>query len=237
MKLKLDSKEVTKLINNIIRPVLIENGFKNYTGRKYWRYSSEKIDVISFQSFNSYNAEVLGCTTFSFAVNLASFLNYIPSDTQFKEKKGLKRPDESQGYFRRSIKKSIEQKEFPREDIWLIDEKGKYLVNAINDCKNQIENTAFTWFSKFEAKQEVLRILKEDDNDMKETWGFGNIDSPNRNKLIAYTAVSLGETNLAIEKFEKLKQYYKKEYDQFKYKYYLDKVKEINNEISRLQLI
>ncbi|CAL2090555.1 hypothetical protein [Tenacibaculum sp. 190524A05c] len=112
MKLKLDSKEVTKHINNIIRPVLIENGFKNYTGRKYWRYSSEKIDVISFQSFNSYNAEVLGCTTFSFAVNLASFLDYIPSDTQIKKKMDSKDLMNLKVIFVQVLKKQLSKRNF-----------------------------------------------------------------------------------------------------------------------------
>ena len=231
----MDSKQVTKEINSIIRPILKENGFKKFSGRTYWRYESEKIDILNFQSFNSYNADVMGCTTFSFAVNLATFMNYIPPETEIKEKDGLKRPQEYQGHFRAGIKKGIEQKEFPRKNIWFIDQKGKYLTDAVLDCKTQIEIKAFDWYKQFETKEEVLRILKEDEIDMDGTWGFGNMDSPNRNKYIAYTASELGEINLATEKLEKLMSFYKKEYNQMKYEYYLDRIKETKREIKRIK--
>ena len=232
---KMDSKQVTKEINLSIRPILKAKGFKKFSGRTYWRYESDRIDILNFQSFNSYNADVLGCTTFSFAVNLATFLNYIPSETEMKEKDGLVRPLESQGHFRSGLSKTIIQSEFPREDIWLIDNNGKYLCPAIIDCKAQIEQNAFNWYEQFRTKESVLRILLEDEVDMKGTWGFGNLGSLNRNRLIAYTATELGNNQLAIDKFEKLTVSYKEAYERTNYDYYLDKMKVINDEISSLK--
>ena len=49
------SKQVTKEINSVIRPILKANGFKKFSGRTYWRYESDRIDVLNIQSFNSYN--------------------------------------------------------------------------------------------------------------------------------------------------------------------------------------
>lgn len=231
----MDSKQVTREINSVIRPILKENGFKKFSGRTYWRYESERIDILNFQSFNSYNADVMGCTTFSFAVNLAAFMNYSPSETEIKEKNGLKRPQEYQGHFRTGIKKGIEQTEFPRESIWFVDQKGKYLTDVVLDCKTQIESKALDWYRKFETKEQVLRILKEDQIDMNETWGFGNIGSPNRNKFIAYTANELGQIELATEKLNKLMSFYKVEYDRMKYNYYLDRIRETKQEIKRIK--
>jgi len=53
----MNSQKVTQEINSIIRPILKENGFNKYTGRTYWRYQSDRIDILNFQSFNSYNAQ------------------------------------------------------------------------------------------------------------------------------------------------------------------------------------
>lgn len=74
----MDSKIVNKAIKQHIIPVLKENGFKVITQRSAWRYNTTRIDVINFQSFNSYLAESVGCTTFSFAVNLGIYFLGIP---------------------------------------------------------------------------------------------------------------------------------------------------------------
>lgn len=231
----MDSKRVTKEINSVIRPILKENGFDKYTGRTYWRYHSDRIDVLNFQSFNSYNADVMGCTTFSFAVNLATFMNYIPIEVQVKEKNGLKRPEEYHGHFRSGIKKGIEQKEFPRENIWFVDNEGKYLKQAISDCKTQIEQIAFEWYKQFENKENVMRILLDDQIDMDGTWGFGNMDSLNRNKFIAYTALELGQTELAVDKLQKLLSSLEEQYEQVKYDYYIERIKEVKAEIKNIK--
>lgn len=48
-----------------VRPLLIAAGFVRSTDRTYWRYHVDRVDVINFQSFNSYNAAALGITTVS----------------------------------------------------------------------------------------------------------------------------------------------------------------------------
>ena len=141
------------------------------------------------------------------------------------------RPSESQGHFRSSVKKYFEQPEFPRKDIWFIDPDGKYIQSAINDCKNQIQSFAFGWYHKFDTKEKILKILTEDEMDMNGTWGFGNFDSANRNELIAYTAKELGQTDLAIQKLNRLIDFYKNRYDIMKDHYYLDKIENIKTTV------
>lgn len=216
----MDNRQVTKEINSVIRPILKKQGFDKFSGRTYWRYKTDRIDILNFQSFNAYNAKVVGCTTFSFAVKLATFINYLPITNDIKEKNGLKRPTEYQGHFRSGVTKRIEQKEFLRKDIWFIDNDEKYLTTAVNDCKTQIEQDGFEWYKQFDTNENVLRILMEDQVDMNRNWGFGNIDSPKRNKFIAYTALKLGKIELAKSKFNEFIQFYKDEYDKIKDDYY-----------------
>jgi hypothetical protein len=72
----MDSRIVSCEIRREIWPALRDHGFRNFTSRRACRHSSERIWVADFQSFNSYFSLVDGCTTFSFAVNLAI---YIPA--------------------------------------------------------------------------------------------------------------------------------------------------------------
>ncbi len=211
----MDSKQVTKAINLIIRPMLKANGFDKFTGRTYWRYHCDRIDILNFESFNAYNADVLGCTTFSFGVKLAVFMNYIPMEN-VKEKNGLKRPKEYEGHFRSHIDKAIVQKEFPRKDIWFVDKEGKYLETVILDCKAQIEREALIWYERFDKKENVLQILLEEDEQMEKTWGFGNKGSAVRNKFIAYTALELNKKELAKNKLNEVVEFHKSEYENTK---------------------
>jgi len=227
----MESKDVTKEINKIIRPLLKEKGFNFYTGRTYWRQQSDRIDILNFQSFNSYNASVMGCTTFSFCVNLSTLLNYVPSDTTIKEKTEIKTPSEAQGHFRSRVLKGIKQIEFQGKDLWYIDENGRNLKEVILDCKSQIQEKGLSWFNKFDTKEKVFQILNEDEMDMDGTWGFGNKNSPNRNRLLAYTAIELGSYNFAIEKLKFISEFYQEQYTKIKWDYYLNIVIETEKEI------
>jgi len=231
----MDSKIVTKEINSCIKPLLKKNGFDKWTGRTYWRYHADRIDILDFQSFNSYNAEVIGCTTFSFSINLSCFLRYIPSETEIKSKDSLLRPIESQGHFRRRLKKGIIQTELETKDIWFVDNHRANLINVMIDCGNQIEKIGLNWFDQFGSKENVLSILINDSMDMDGTWGFGNPDSPNRNLYTAYTALELGKFEMAIDKFYKLSKYYMEQYEKQKYPYYLQRRKIIDNEIEKIK--
>jgi hypothetical protein len=69
----MDSKIVTREIRRFVWPRLKKQGFTEFSARTAWRHSKAKIDVVNFQSFNSYLAGVIGCTTYSFALNLGCY--------------------------------------------------------------------------------------------------------------------------------------------------------------------
>ena len=78
-------------------------GFTQFSPRTAWRHRPGRIDVVSFQSFNSYNAAVTGCTTYSFCVNLGAFLTAIPPDYEphrIKTKAGQLLPHPAECHFR-----------------------------------------------------------------------------------------------------------------------------------------
>jgi hypothetical protein len=78
----MDSKSVNKEIRQTIWPLLREAGFWRFSSRSAWRHAESRVEVLNFQSFNSYNAGVLGCTTYSFSVNLGVFLLRSPCNVR-----------------------------------------------------------------------------------------------------------------------------------------------------------
>jgi hypothetical protein len=69
----MDAKVVNRALREIIWPELKRLGFNRRTPRTAWRDRPDAIQVMNFQSFNSYLAEAIGSTTYSFGVNLGVF--------------------------------------------------------------------------------------------------------------------------------------------------------------------
>jgi len=194
----MDSKVVNQHIRKRIRPLLKENGFTKFTTRNAWRYCENVIDVINFQSFNSYNADVMGVTTFSFSVNLGCFHLDIPSQfSNIKSKSGFLCPEEYECSFRGSLKRSFSQKELDRNDIWFIDEYGSNVENCIEDARQQILDSGLKWFSRLGSKEALQNTLLNRREVMGELWGFGNIPSPSRSYLLGYVELLLGNDDKA----------------------------------------
>ena len=61
----MDSSVVNGWIRKRIWPVLRDGGFTRFTPRTAWRYIPTRIEIVNFQSFNSYLAESVGATTYS----------------------------------------------------------------------------------------------------------------------------------------------------------------------------
>ena len=141
----------------------------------------------------------MGCTTYSFAVNLACFFSHIPHiyPESVETKNGKLLPREYQGHFRRHLQKSIVQPELKRPAIWFIQENGGYLREVIDDAKSAIVSKGLPWFDRFNDLEEVMRVLLVDGE--KDASGIGTKVSPIRNYLIGYSALALNNTSAATE--------------------------------------
>ena len=104
----MDSKVVNKYIKNKIWPYLKEQGFSQFNARNAWRTKDETIEVINFQSFNSYIAEGVGCTTYSFGINLGVYYKCYENTPWFTKEK-IERVHEYDGHARFHLKKHINQ--------------------------------------------------------------------------------------------------------------------------------
>ena len=106
----MDSKVVAREIKREIWPLLRREGFMEFSPKTAWRHTPDQIHVVNYQSFNSYLAEGVGCTTFSFALNLGIFFRAIPFE--YPVKKGPDpsvKPQEYHCHFRHRLVKGIDQ--------------------------------------------------------------------------------------------------------------------------------
>jgi len=188
----MDSKVVSKAIRERIRPLLKENGFTEFTDRNAWRYFEDRIDVVNFQSYNQYHSDVMGCTTFSYSVNLGVFLKYLPRDFNIKEKNGFLFPMEYECHFRAELKRGYREWFKKIDALWYIDKRGKNLDKAIKDTSSQLNKCAFTWFNIFNDDKDILLLLQDELKPQTKTWGYGANPSPNRAFLKGYISYRLG---------------------------------------------
>jgi Domain of unknown function (DUF4304) len=198
----MDSKQVNRSIHTAIRPFLKELGFRAFTERTGWRYHGDRIDIVNFQSFNSYNAGVMNVTTFSFSVNLGCFLRYIPNHYPSAPESKLlaldpPRPKEYQCHMRRRLVRGYPDKRTSDIGIWFIDEQGSNVREALEDVRKAIIETAVKWFDQFSDTAKVIAILQNPNGNGDETHGFGRIGSPIRDYFLGYSALADGNAELA----------------------------------------
>jgi len=182
----------------VIRPVLKDAGWTSFSGCTARRFSDSRIDVVNFQSFNSYLASAIGCSTYSFSVRLGCFFPAVPH-LNIKVKNGLINPEEYHCQVRYTIHKKFSQPECARTDVFYVDPKGKYLPTVVEAVRQEISGGGLSWFRRFSDMKEVLRTLLEDDESNEGTWGFGAKPSPARSLYTGYIALLLGNTPIATE--------------------------------------
>lgn len=186
----MDSKVVSRELWKVVRPVLKDAGWTSFSSRTARRFGKPRIDVVNFQSFNSYLASAIGSTTYSFSVRLGCFFPAIPH-SGIEIKAGLLMPEEYNCYLRYTIHKKFLQPECTRTDVFYVDPKGEYLPTVVEAVREGIVTEGLSWFQRFSDMQEVLRTLMEDDETNEGTWGFGAKPSPARNLYTGYLALSL----------------------------------------------
>lgn len=195
----MENRHVNKSIAKKIKPLLQQRGFEAVSARNYLRYKKDRIEVINFQSFNSYQAEGMGCTTFSFAINLGILFLCVPHES-IKLKDGKLLPKEYECDFRRRLYKA-------GSDIFSITSDGSNLDEVIEDAVTLIQNDAINWFAEFDDMKNVLNTLINANENMAGTWGFGNNSSPKRNYLTGFVAKNLCLWEIAGEAFKRVIDY------------------------------
>jgi hypothetical protein len=198
----MDSKAVNLAIRGEVRPLLSGAGFGRSSARTFWRYHPDRVDVVNFQSFNSYNAGVLGVTTFSFAVNLGCFLRYVPNQyPNLSDSRRLSgerpQPKEYDCQLRGRLTRSYPDRGCSNMQIWFIDERGSNVQKALHDVCMTLSRVGLPWFEQFTSPTVVCEILAGREEEMGRLWGFGRPGSPIRTYFLGYAAKAAGMHDVA----------------------------------------
>lgn len=188
----IDASAVSKEIKRAVFPELQKLGFTKFSGRNAWYLSRDTIQVVNFQSFSNHVAGGVGCTTFSFAVNLGVYFTAIDGVPE-------KLPSEYQCHLRNHLRKGINQSglftpfgshtDKDREDVWYVFEDGSNVSSTVNDALGQIMNN-IEWLNQVSDPLVALRFLATQENRNGEDYG-GNIGSPKRLRYIEALQKSL----------------------------------------------
>jgi hypothetical protein len=144
-----DSKVINKLIRSEVWPILREQGFSHFDSRNAIAYRGPFVNVVNFQSYSSQLAAGLGCTTYSFGLNLGVYVLGSPWEEQLKhDKNGLVRPPEYGCSLRTSLRKRTTVDGFKRDDIFYIHPDGRTTANCFQEVKYLLTEVAPKWFSK-----------------------------------------------------------------------------------------
>jgi hypothetical protein len=210
-----DSKDVDRRLKALVWDRLRGLGFTERKGRTAWRRRQHTIDVVNIQSFNSYLAEAIGATTYSFAVNLGVA---FPSSRQYpwQTHPVAAFPREYECAARRRPRKGIAQRiagnsdrflrrstDRDRPDTWFVALDGSNLDELVEDAWQQIVSQGLPWFDELsELKQAIEIFAARPDTDLApgivgDSYA-GAPGSPNRTETMLTLAMELGDSRRAL---------------------------------------
>lgn len=209
----MDSKVVNKAIKSNIFPFLKEQGFTEFSGRNALRSSDQTVDIINLQSFNSYLAEGVGCTTYSFAINLYVYYKCYEKTPWFDGKVPSK-PNEYIPFQQGIVTKTLNQAKLfhpygkkngkDRTEIWYVKEDGSNLNEVIEDAKNCIDKQAIPLFKDATNLTNVIKEFEKDSKKRGMSWHNADV--------ISTLALELGDIKKAISACEAAMKTYSESY-------------------------
>ena len=217
----MDSKAVDRALRELFWPALKEVGFTRRKGRTAWRDRPGAIQVVNIQSFNSYLAEGLGATTYSFSINLGVFFDALAARSSIGALVADRtRPQEYHCQTRKRLMKGLAQPNVPRRawmglgpqrpslgrwsdrpDVYLVLPDGSNVDATVLDGRARMLAEGLPWLDRVSDPGEAMRCFFEvPDTSARpgiSSEGYGGaIGSPNRLRAIAGLAAASGDWEL-----------------------------------------
>lgn len=157
------SAAVNKLIRSEIWPLLRAQGFTQFDSRTARRFSEWRTEVVNFQSFNAYAAGVIGCTTYSFAVNLGVHLAGGAGERWMaRDKHGRCLPAEYHCEFRTRLLKRTVVDGFASPDIFYVDAEGRTTEAVFREVQELVDGFALRWFAEHADPELLIARTRSD---------------------------------------------------------------------------
>lgn len=225
----MDSKVVDASLRELLWPRLKAEGFTRRSGRTAWRDRGAAVQCLSVRSFNSYVAEVIGATTYSFGVSAGVFFPAIAQRSGMGAfVHDLGRPKEHECHLRKFLTKGVAQPNeavrrwfglvsgpprlgpwIDRPDVWLVMEDGSNVSETVRDAAMQVVAEGLPWLDAVaEPREAIRRLFGEPDVSaepgvMVELYG-GPVGSPGRWHAIGALAASTKDRPLLERAIEEM---------------------------------
>ena len=171
----MDSRVVAREVRRQIWPLLRREGFTQFSSKTAWRFTPDQIHVVNYRSFSTYGAFRIGCTTFSFCLNLGIYLPAIPDCSG--------RPQHFDCHIQHVLRN-------PGLGIWYVDRDGRNVLECIENSRKALERDGLPWFARFDSLEVVLTELQRVDSPAI----LPALDSPIWRRMIGYAARRLGRS-------------------------------------------
>ena len=127
-------------------PLLARCGFEDRTGRRAWRRTGGRIDVVECRSFGAVDAERFGCTAASLALWAGSRPDWLPFLLPPRTGPAGPRPEEAAMLLRIAVHPGARWPK-RRLGIWRIDTPEEAEAGA-EDAARQLEDVALGWLDR-----------------------------------------------------------------------------------------
>lgn len=160
----MDSRAVSRRFRQLLRPELEAAGFGAFTDRNAWLLGRDVTRVVNIQSFNDHTAYGVGCTTFSFSVNLG--LHFAGDGPPRR----ADRPQEYECTLRFRLRKSVQQPYFhpygradksDRPDVWYVKPDCSNLDEVVEDARSILIGEGLGTLERFGDPRAALDLLRE----------------------------------------------------------------------------
>jgi hypothetical protein len=177
---------------------LEEAGFTDFTDRKAWRDSEYTVDHVTFRSFNAYTAGVMGCTSYSFSIEVGVYYRCFDLT--------LTRPQDYDLTFRSILVKTIRQPFFrtewgPARDeptIFHVLPDGSNLAALLADAMTQLDRVGLPFMAHYrEPAQAFHSLMTERSTDA--AFGTPDMMMPGNPDSPSWRDVSLAVGHLFLE--------------------------------------
>jgi hypothetical protein len=223
----MNSQIVNEEIKKVIWPKLKAQNFTYSIERTIWRFSPEIIEVIDFESFSEYNAYLVGCTPFSFQVNVGIYYKSVEKTPWFTDVP-LSTPAEYHCQARSHLLKTLDQTDLffshkklnfgnqilslfsrkknkvDKKTIWYVKDDGSNLTEVVNDVSKRIEIAALPWFELYGNIDKVIELHEKADP-VAESF-LDPRDSVVRAETMSALYLSKGKIDAAVNEYERIKK-------------------------------
>ena len=190
-----DSKGVSKAIAGRVWPALKELGFSDTSTRAAWRKHDDRIDILVFRAFNSYELQRCRLKAGSFWIELACHLQYVryPATSEEHLKHESNRPMPESCLLRGKLRRGFRWPLTVEREVWPVGAVGVNVDKAVDDARAAILGEGMKWFDQFATPAKVYPILTSgEEEQMSSLYGFGRPGSPMREYASGFTALALG---------------------------------------------